>query len=68
MLRGSSISRITPCPDQSMYTSGSSLDDSSSRMTSLKVSEPLSQVVEEVLIIAEIQDVTLRHSARIQFI
>ena len=37
-------------------------------MTSLKVSEPLSQVVEEVLIIAEIQDVTLRPSASIQFI
>ena len=44
-----------------MYTSAEpSLDDSewARRMTSLKVSEPLSQVVEEVLIIAEIQDVT----------
>ena len=37
-------------------------------MTSLKVSESFSEVVEEVLIIAEIQDVSLFQSARIQFI
>ena len=55
--------------DHTQYTSPLlELELGLTSITSLKVSEPLSEVVEEVLIIAEIHDFSLFQIATIQFI